>query len=356
MIADSLSTGSNGATAPRQTPDGNADLRRQAYRESNWQRRLLPFLVGTLITLTIFFCAAIAWETHTIQNRMDNTLDIDLRPQASSEFRTNGEFLLEANLIERRYRAANVAALSRIYLVFLGFGTGMVMALIGATFILGKFSEAETSVDGGGSSIKANLRSGSPGVILAFFGTVLMLSTIYSKTEISVSDRPVYLGVGSTADTASQPEALANIPGKRESDGNRSGNASPTAGPTSSTPAPVAAGAKNSALASGVQLVMASAPSLDGRYTLESHSGPGILSIHGHQIQFTGGDGKKRQVALKELDNTHVIFSIVELEGGHQDFDGYLTPPHNDIVGQTSYHGSYETHPWGFIATRAREE
>lgn len=350
MTDGTLNQDAGSEIAPLQTPDAMSAVRSQDASDSKWQLRLLPFLVGTLIALTIFFCAAIAWETRTIQNRMDRAADIDLRPLANAEFRTNGPFLLEADLIERRYRAASVAALSRIYLVFLGFGTGMVMALVGAAFILGKLSEPETSIDGGGSSFKASLRSGSPGVILAFFGTVLMLSTIFSKTDISVSDRAVYVGGGSGAAATQEPGVAESA--KPET--NSSGKGPLAAAQTASPAAPVAAVAKNDVAAAGVHLVMAGPPSLDGNYALEAHSGSGTLAIHAHQIQFTGSDGKKRQVDLKKIDDSHVIFSVDEPDGGHQDFDGFLTPPNNDIVGQTSYHGSYWTRAYGFVATRVK--
>lgn len=337
-----------------QTPD-TMNSQDQDSAESKWQLRLLPFLVGTLIALTLFFCAAIAWETNAIQKRMDSAVDIDLRPLANAEFRSNGPFLLEANLIERRYRAANVAALSRIYLIFLGFGTGMVMALVGAAFILGKLSEPQTSIDGGGASFKASLRSGSPGVILAFFGTVLMLSTIYSKTEISVSDRAVYMGSGETvAGTMQAPETSAIPPAERpESKG--SAKAQLAAAQTSPSATEVAALAKNEGSPAGVRMVMEGTPSLDGRYTLTKDSLPGTLSIHHQQVEFTGTDSQKMQVKVSSIDSSHVVFSVTESNGGRHDFDGFLGP-NDDIVGQTSYHGSYWTHPYGFVATRIKEK
>lgn len=85
------------------------------------------------------------------------------------------------------------------------------MALVGATFILGKRSEQETSIDGEGSSFKASLRSGSPGVVLAFFRAALMLSTIFSKTDISVSDKAVYMGEGFEG-TLTGPNAQLKMP------------------------------------------------------------------------------------------------------------------------------------------------
>jgi hypothetical protein len=347
-MANYRSNDGPGDTAQSQAPEEMTSTSRRRRAESRWQRRLLPFLVGTLGVLTVFFCATIAWETRYIQSRMESAPEIDLRLAANQEFRTNGAFLLEANIIERRYRQATAAAVSRVYLMFLGFATGMVMALVGATFVLGKVEEAETAIDGEGPSFKASLRSGSPGVILAFFGTALMLSTIFSKTEISVSDRAVYMGGGSEG-TTPEPDAQSKAPerGKLEPKGLPSDK-------LMSTPATmVALEAKNDKRQAGVDLVMSSGPpTFDGDYNLESFSGPGTLSIRGHKVQYTGRDGKSKQVAVKLIEGSHLTFSLVEPDGGRQKFDGFLTDQ-NDIVGSTS---SSSTTTFGFIATRIKQK
>lgn len=355
MANDGVNEGP-GDMVQSQTPRETSPAIRRPAVGSRWQDRLLPFLVGSLGILTVFFCVTIAWETRYIQSRMESALEIDLRPAVSQEFRANGTFLLEADLIERRYRAANVAALSRIYLVFLGFGTGMVLALVGATFVLGKISEPETSIDGAGASFKASLRSGSPGIILAFFGTALMLATIYSKTDISVSDRAVYMGDGSEgarsqADAQSKKpeESKMPEPGKLENQGSLAGaqKSAPAKQPTLE--------AKNDSPSPDVHLVMATRQTLDGDYNLESHSEPGTLSIRGHEIHFVGRDGKKKAVNVKLIDQYHVVFSVLEPDGGRQDFDGFLASQ-GEIAGSTSYHGSYFTTPEGFTATRIEQK
>lgn len=349
MANDSFNDGP-GEMAQSQAPkEKSAAIRRPAVG-SRWQRQLLPFLVCSLGVLTLFFCVTIAWETRYIQSRMESAAEIDLRPAVNQGFRTNGAFLLEADLIDRRYRVANAAALSRIYLMFLGFGTGMVMALVGATFVLGKISEPETSIDGEGSSFKASLRSGSPGVILAFFGTVLMLSTIYSKTDISVSDRAVYMGEGSQG-TTTEADTQSKMPEREKLE-----TQSPLTGTQKSAPAKqLPLESKTDSPPPGVHLVMAARQTFDGDYNLEPYSGSGTLSIRGHKVQFAGRDGKKRLVTVKLIDQSHVIFSVLEPDGGRQEFDGFLTAQ-GDIVGRTSYQGSYSTTPEGFTAARIKQK
>ena len=338
-----------------QLPEKNPAIRPR-FAEARWQRRLLPFLIGSLGILTIFFCVTIALETRYIQSRMESALEVDLRPAANQEFRANGAFLLEANLIERRYRAASVAALSRIYLVFLGFGTGMVMALVGATFILGRISEQETSIDGEGSSFKASLRSGSPGVILAFFGTALMLSTIFSKTDISVSDRSVYMGEGfestlTGSDAQSKTPEDSKMPERVKPE-----TKAPLTGMQKSTQVTTTATeAKSDLPPPDLHLRMAPSLTFNGDYSLHAFSGPGTLSIRGHEIQFAGRDGKKRSVVVSLIDQSHLIFSLVEPGGGRQEFDGFLTAQ-SDIVGSTTYQGSFSSGPSGFTATRIKQK
>jgi hypothetical protein len=319
--------------------------------ESGWQGRLLPFMVGTLGVLTLFFCAMIAWETYYIQSRMENAGQIDLRKAAMEEFRTNAPFLLEADIIERRYHQASVAAMGRIYLVFLGFATGMVMALVGATFVLGKIREKETAIDGEAHSVKASLRSGSPGVILAFLGTVLMLSTIFSRTEISVTDQAVYLGHGPES-TALEPDVASKpVGGARKMEPKEPSDKSMSKPATED-----ALEAKADNPQAGVHAVMGPAPAKpDGDYALEYDSNQGTLSIRGHEAGYTGRDGKKKQVQVKLMDGAHLAFTVVEPDGGRQEFDGYLTPE-NNIVGSTWYQGSHTSVHYGFTARKIKQK
>jgi len=198
-------------------------------QQLEWQKRLLPLMAGTLALLTVFFCASLTYETISVQKHIESAHEINLNAQmaklerasesnsaaALAEFRTETASILEANVIERRYHQASAAAMGRIYLIFLGFATGMVLALSGTTFILGKLKEDETAIGGEGPSFKANLRSGSPGLILAFFGLLLMMSTIFSRVDIDVRDQALYLGSGAGSagmDMFSSPnkEAIAS--------------------------------------------------------------------------------------------------------------------------------------------------
>ncbi len=286
-----------------------------------WQRRLLPFMAGMLAVLTIFFCGAIAWGTYHIQSSVENGHEIDLRAPATGEFGSNPAFLLEANLIERRYHQTSAAMVSRVYLIFLGFATGMVLAMVGATFVLGKMREADTSIDGAGGSVKASLKSGSPGLILAAFGTTLMLCTIFSRADISVTDQAVYLGQ-SSANAAEHP-----------------GNAA-------------IAKSQSPAERAGLHALMSPGTvETDGDYALDDN-GPGTLSIRGTQASYLGHDLKKKAVDLK-IAGRHIAFTIHESDQGREEFDGYQTSD-GDIAGTHTFHGTFTTSPSGFVAKKIR--
>lgn len=94
--------------------------------------------------------------------------------------------------MDKRYRQASALLMSRIWTRQLAFMTGMVLAFIGAVFILGKLSEARTDVSLGDDHWKTAISSSSPGLILAFFGTVLLGTALIVQPKIEVQDRPVY--------------------------------------------------------------------------------------------------------------------------------------------------------------------
>jgi hypothetical protein len=71
----------------------------------------------------------------------------------------------------------------------------MVLSFVGAIFILGKMSEASSNISGGYAEWKVAITSASPGIILSFFGTVLLISSLFVKATLDVSDGPAYLNV-----------------------------------------------------------------------------------------------------------------------------------------------------------------
>lgn len=181
-------------------------------RTARWQRKLLPLMMVVLLGLTIFFALANIWEVRLIQTqtRENSELNIETILSQKEDLFTNTTFnisfndrmrylqwkvsaVLEAGTVNSRYRQARTVSLNRTYIVFIGFTTGMILALVGATFILGKLRESSSTVGLGNEFMRTSVISASPGLILVAMGTTLMLTTILTRSEVSVTDGPSYL-------------------------------------------------------------------------------------------------------------------------------------------------------------------
>jgi len=182
-----------------------------------WQNRLLPWMIAMP---TILIGAFIILGTLKLNNfekfayRGDEertTLNIP-SPYASSTDSTlkkNADYLkwyslvkMEEYSINRRYNQGGVLLMSRIYIKYLGFFTGMILAIVGAVFIISKLKEDVTEIEGSmEEKTKFRLVSSSPGIIFGVLGTALMLTTILTHSEISVKDMPLYLNTYNISET-----------------------------------------------------------------------------------------------------------------------------------------------------------
>jgi hypothetical protein len=101
---------------------------------------------------------------------------------------------MEEKSLDRRYSQGGLLLVSRIFTKYLGFFTGMILAIVGAVFVIGKLQESTSDIEGSMSDqMKLKIVSSSPGIIFGVLGTVLMLSTILQHAEISVKDQPLFL-------------------------------------------------------------------------------------------------------------------------------------------------------------------
>ncbi|CAN0513621.1 unnamed protein product, partial [Laminaria digitata] len=100
---------------------------------------------------------------------------------------------LEKHTLDQRYHQANVLLMSRIWTRYLAFVTGMILCMVGASFILGKLREDQTEISGKSDLGEGSLKTSSPGVLLATLGVILMLTSLLTHHEISVTDGPAYL-------------------------------------------------------------------------------------------------------------------------------------------------------------------
>lgn len=166
-------------------------------------------MIKTIIVLAVFYFLASLGQFIYLQSR------IEKKPTISESWITDKTpdsplYHLEYLLIQNRYHQGNTSLMSRLWLKYIGFVTGMTLSLIGAVFILGKLREDTTELQLSTEQIKMSFLSSSPGIILAFLGTLIMITTILDNKPIDINDANVYLGKVSGADAF----AIGIPPGK----------------------------------------------------------------------------------------------------------------------------------------------
>lgn len=175
--------------------------------DNRWQKTLLPFMQLVIVLLTIFYLIASIWQFNQFNNKVENSPRIDLKQFLGSYTldsiqkyslsidRQNlvAQYYLEAYTVQARQANAEALLISRTWIKYLGFVTGMILCIVGAVFILGKLrDENQTLVGGEYVQGKLTLQSHSPGIILSILGTVLIVCTIFTHQPIEKFDSSVY--------------------------------------------------------------------------------------------------------------------------------------------------------------------
>jgi len=165
---------------------------RELAQLSRWQNKLLPTIIKIIISLTVFFFLASLGQLIYLQTRIEEVPEID-KNWVQATTHNSQLYQLEHLTIQNRYHQGNTSLMSRIWLQYLGFITGMILAIIGAIFILGKLREPETKIDMDASQVKFTILSSSPGLVMVFLGTFIMITTILVHNEIAINDDNVYI-------------------------------------------------------------------------------------------------------------------------------------------------------------------
>jgi hypothetical protein len=168
---------------------------------------MAPLMVGSLIVATVLFSAATIWKLGAVEDDIrrpspapmaiawpslaNQTPDFDRQVQLAT---LQASYALEREVIDRRYGQATLAFETRLWTRFMGFVTGMILAMVGAAFVLGKLDmdPAELAATAHGASF--SLRSASPGVVLAVLGTVLMSLSLAIPVTADTRDGAIYFG------------------------------------------------------------------------------------------------------------------------------------------------------------------
>lgn len=174
-----------------------------------WQNRLLPWMISisTILIGAFILLATIQlnkFEKFIYQgneNKTENSIPSPGATTTDSLLKKDMDYLklyslvkMEEHSINRRYNQGGVLLMSRIYIKYLGFFTGMILAIVGSVFIISKLKEDVSEIEGSiQDKTKFRLISSSPGIIFGLLGTALMMTTILTHSEINVKDMPLYL-------------------------------------------------------------------------------------------------------------------------------------------------------------------
>ncbi len=196
-------------TAPNSEAKKKLPVQRRAKPTIvRWQERLLPIMGGLLVGLTLFFFAATLVQMAYLHWSILQYPAVNVGPSPGNDLVANAitfedklaarriEILagMESYVVQRRYHQASVALMAGLWIRYLGFITGMILALVGASFVLGKLREPATEITGQATGVDISLKSASPGIILVVLGTVLMFTTIVKQDVYQVQDAPMYIG------------------------------------------------------------------------------------------------------------------------------------------------------------------
>ena len=181
----------------------------------------------------LFFFLATCVQLYLLNQSIQNEPKVDtqaalsllsLGPNPTSQeilaaTRLKGAVTLEAANIDNQFHQGGVLLMSRVWTTYLGFITGMIIALVGAAFVLGKLhDEVASELKGEGHGLSASLTSASPGLVLAVLGVALMITSIVIHHSIEVTIRALYLlpESGASSSQSFAPSPLS-IPDKKQS-------------------------------------------------------------------------------------------------------------------------------------------
>ncbi len=173
-----------------------------------WQNKLLPwFIIMPTVLVGVFIYLAsqqLIRFNNALETQPDTVLIGKLIPAPQDipdSILKSQQYLrwitltkMEQESFYRRYNQGGLLLMSRIYTKYLGFFTGMILAIVGAVFIIGKIREGTSKVSGSvNEMMKFSIVSSSPGIIFGTLGTILMLATILTHNEVMIQDSPLYL-------------------------------------------------------------------------------------------------------------------------------------------------------------------
>lgn len=176
------------------TGDEEIVAKAQPRGRAGWQRRLLPFALMVVFgasayfmwtSLSQFTAMKVSVERSFVDDRIV-PLIAQSAPKGTGDATPQVRLMMEERAQRADLTRAGASLLISLWTRNMGFVTGMLMALIGAIFILSRIDDAGSTLEAGQETLKGSLKTSSPGIVLAVLGTVLMvlaMTTRYTETS-----------------------------------------------------------------------------------------------------------------------------------------------------------------------------
>jgi hypothetical protein len=186
-----------------------------------WQNKLLPWMIAMPTILIGAFIVLASLQLSKFEkfvykgddDKIEQAIPSPVANTTDPVLRTNTDYIkwyslvkMENHSLNRRYNQGGVLLMSRIYIKYLGFFTGMILAIVGSVFIISKLKEDVSEFEGSvQEKMKFRFVSSSPGIIFGVLGTALMMTTILTHSEINIKDMPLYLNTYNISETQKSP-------------------------------------------------------------------------------------------------------------------------------------------------------
>ncbi len=193
--------------------------------EDRWQNRMAPLMAGAVVVTAVFFAVVMLVRFAAIEAALQEppaaalTIPWTVAGREPATWHEQQQlataeatFSLERDLIARRYREAGAALSLRLWTRLMGFLTGMILAMVGAAFVLGKLTSPESEISGGASGATLSVKSASPGIVLAVLGAILIGISLVMPVTADVHDAAIYFGRADAASADALPEMDAINP------------------------------------------------------------------------------------------------------------------------------------------------
>lgn len=189
----------------------------------------MPFMAVAVVFAALFFAVILVARFSSIAETLQDPPQAEISiPWTSAEAgpkswdeqkqlaQLQANFALEREIIARRYRQAAAAQSLRLWTRLMGFLTGMLMAIMGSAFVLGKLAGPDNDISGSASGASISIKTASPGIIMAVLGTILIGMTITTTVRTDVRDSAIYFGTPADPGREGLPLELADPQGDED--------------------------------------------------------------------------------------------------------------------------------------------